>query len=142
MRQPRPEAFHPAYRKRSPEAIDVAGVVPVKARPATPPPSTDTERTDEQTNAPTDERVNGRTPERANARTGERSHTRTGERDRQPRATVRYSFQFYPHQIQALKRLRAQKELAGEKVDLSSLARQAFERYLATEARPDERPNE
>lgn len=86
-------------------------------------------RTAEPTNGSTDERVNTRTTER----TDERTHMRTPEQanartsDRKPQ---RYSFNFYLDQIEALKRLQARKQLQGERINLSDLARKAFDDFL------------
>ena len=95
-------------------------------------------RTPERVNERTVERTNARTHEQVNARTSERTNGRTDERDTKNRKTVRYSFQFYLDQIDQIKRLRAQKELEGNKCDLSQLAREAFDMYLS---RTDERVN-
>lgn len=93
------------------------------------------------------ERMNSRTSEHAHARTNERSQThvegnaydRTGVRGTPKRVIIRYSFQFYADQIDALKRLRAQLELHGQPHNLSELAREAFSAYLE---RMTERVNE
>jgi hypothetical protein len=84
--------------------------------------------------ARTPERANGRTPERPttrtddhpNASTPERPDVRTGKRQ-----IARHSFNFYQDQIVALKRLVAQRSLAGDETTLSDLARQAIDDFLA-----------
>lgn len=127
MRKPRPEDYDPKYsasRKPRPEVIDLAGIVPVNKRSL----ERVNERTPEHMNARTDERSNERTPEQANTRTVDK------------KGKVRHSFQFFPEQIDALRKLRAEKALAGIQVDLSQLAREAFEQYLAKQ-RTDERSN-
>lgn len=119
MRKPRPEDYDPNYkppRKPAPEAIDMTGIVPLS------------KRSGERANGRTDERVVTRTDEQVNARTSEPANGRTPER--KPR-TIRHSFQFFPEQIDALRRLRAEKALAGEQVDLSQLVREGLAEYLA-----------
>ena len=84
------------------------------------------------------ERTNSRTPKHSHERTDERSQLdREGHRygpasarASRNRVIVRYSFQFYADQIDAIKRLRAQLELDGQPYNLSELAREAFSAYL------------
>ncbi len=78
--------------------------------------------------APNDRTVDA--TERPNGRTvysSERPNDRTVSSERK---TVRHSFEFYADQIQAIRKLRAQKELAGEPVSLSEMVRDAVDRYL------------
>lgn len=69
--------------------------------------------------------ANTRTPERVNARSGERPNSRTGERK-----IVRHSFNIYADQIDALRRLVAQKALQQHSVSLSDLVREAIDDLL------------
>jgi hypothetical protein len=84
----------------------------------------------------TPERSNERTKddaERPNGRTGtasERSNERTAAATPPLRSTRRYSYEFYSDQVDALRKLWAQKQVNGEKVTLSDLAREAFDQYL------------
>ena len=140
MRKPRPEAFDPTYRKRSPKAedIDISGIVPLKQKSS--PNPTPTAQPPQQTSTSTNtKQANGRTSERTNERTDERANGRTDQK--KPAKTIRYSFQFHPEQIEALKHLRLEMELAGERVDLSQLARDAFDAYLSANGRTSERTN-
>lgn len=68
--------------------------------------------------------------ERANDRTSNSTERPNGRTVYPERKTTRHSFEFYADQIQAIRRLRAQKELAGEPVSLSAMIRDAVDRYL------------
>jgi hypothetical protein len=46
------------------------------------------------------------------------------------RRTQRYSFEFYTDQIEAIRKLRARRELQGERLSLSDIVRAAIDRYL------------
>lgn len=97
-------------------------------------------RTDEATVR--QEQPNDRTDERMtqpNERTlpptehpNDRSDSAT-ERTIEERPTRRYSYDFYADQVEAIRRLRAKRELAGEKTGLSEIVREALDRYLAEE---------
>jgi len=54
------------------------------------------------------------------------STERTGAR----RSTIRYSFEFYVDQIEAIRRVRAQRELEGKKVGLSDIVRESIDQFL------------
>jgi hypothetical protein len=67
--------------------------------------------------------------ERFSERTEFRTEIRTPLKLRK-RRTTRYSFEFYEDQLLKLKQLKYESELAGEKVTLSELAREALDEYL------------
>lgn len=67
--------------------------------------------------------------ERNNERTLFRSENRTVELPIK-RRTKRYSFEFYEDQLVKLKKLKYQADMAGDRLTLSDIARQAFDRYL------------
>lgn len=86
----------------------------------------------QQSSIPT-ERSNERTPDFPNDRTdeaAEQPNGRTVDRTKASRETVRHSFEFYADQIEAIRRLRAQHELAGESISLSDIVRTAIDQYL------------
>ena len=80
------------------------------------------------------ERTDGRSPmdtdEHTLVRSGERTVGRTEPKKSNKRKTIRYSFQFYEDQIEAIQRLHAQTLLEGERKDLSAFAREALDAYL------------
>jgi hypothetical protein len=126
MRNPQPERFDPDYKRRKgpkPDDIDMAGVVPLKPRTPTT-PLTEEAKTDK-----TKSEVTERFSERKNERTEIRTEERTGQLPIK-RLSRRYSFEFYDDQITALKRLKHDAEMRGEKVSLSDMARQALDEYL------------
>jgi hypothetical protein len=82
-------------------------------------------RTGERVNARAPEQVNSRTPERAHTRTPEQVNTRTGERP-----ILRCSFNLFEDQFKTLKQARNQAEMDGRNMNLSEMARQAFDQYL------------
>jgi hypothetical protein len=83
--------------------------------------------------------VNGRTSERVNTRTDERVNERT-EGIQKPITPVRCSYQLFPHQRDAIKKLAFERSLTGEKIDQSGVLREAIEYYF--EMRTSERTNE
>jgi hypothetical protein len=116
-------------------------------------------RTDEQAHARTDEQANTRTRERTNQRADEQVNIRTNERmnkllqedgenqigepqDREStrmntsvgknagRIIRRHSYQFYVDQVKELKSLWLSYQARGIDIDLSDLAREAFDEYL------------
>ena len=52
------------------------------------------------------------------------------ERSGARRSTIRYSFEFYVDQIEAIRRVRAQRELEGKKVGLSDIVRESMDQFL------------
>lgn len=84
----------------------------------------------------TNDSPNDRTVERMgtpNGRTGastERPNDRTVERGAKARKTERYSYEFYADQVEAIRKIRARRELAGETVTLSDIVREAVDAYL------------
>ena len=107
-------------------------------------------RTGERTNARTSERTNARTGERPNARTSERVNVRTSTRKNARRIIKRHSYQFYIDQVEDIKSLWLSYQARGIDIELSDLAREAFDEYLArikekaneqANARTDERAN-
>jgi hypothetical protein len=115
-------------------------------------------RTGERPNARTDERTNARTRERVNGRTSERTNTRTRVRKNVKRIIKRHSYQFYVDQVEDIKSLWISYQARGMDIELSDLAREAFDAYLTrikekaneranartserTNARTSERPN-
>jgi hypothetical protein len=94
-------------------------------------------------------------PERDDAET-ERTETRTENRSemrspalRTKRLTRRYSFEFYDDQVTQVKKIKHELEMAGERVSLSDIVRQALDKYLdeermsnRTENRSEMRTNE
>ena len=107
-------------------------------------------RTDERANARTDERTNARTDERANARTDEHTDVRTIARKNVKRIIKRHSYQFYVDQVEDIKSLWISYQARGMDIELSDLAREAFDAYLTrikekanerANARTSERPN-
>ena len=82
-------------------------------------------RTGERVHARAPEHLNSRTPERAHTRTPEQVNTRTGERP-----IMRCSFNLFEDQFKALKQARNQAEMDGRNMNLSEMARQAFDQYL------------
>jgi hypothetical protein len=115
-------------------------------------------RTGERPNARTDERTNARTRERVNGRTSERTNTRTSVRKNVKRIIKRHSYQFYIDQVEDIKSLWISYQARGMDIELSDLAREAFDAYLTrikekaneranartserTNARTSERPN-
>jgi hypothetical protein len=87
-------------------------------------------RTDERTNARTRERVNGRTSERTNVRTDERANAQTGTRKKAKCIIKRHSYQFYIDQVEDIKSLWISYQARGMDIELSDLAREAFDAYL------------
>ena len=87
-------------------------------------------RTSERTNARTDERANTRTDERTNARTHERANARTSRRKNAKRIIKRHSYQFYIDQVEDIKSLWISYQARGMDIELSDLAREAFDAYL------------
>jgi len=85
---------------------------------------------DKPANARTDERVNARTSERANARTSERTNARTRVRKNVKRIIKRHSYQFYIDQVEDIKSLWISYQARGMDIELSDLAREAFDAYL------------
>ena len=84
----------------------------------------------EQPNERTVERVPQ--PERRTVFRSEQANDRSVSTPQRPieRPTVRYSYEFYVDQVEAVRRLRAQRELQGKKVGLSEIAREALDAYL------------
>jgi hypothetical protein len=128
MRQPRPEAFDPTYKKRQPEPIDLAGITPVK--PKSPPPSssaaTSSQNRTVEPNAPT-ERLE-RTPERSNRTVLDELEAGVAE-DR--RRTERYSFEIYADQKQLIEELQYQyKKRTGKNLSKSRIIRESLNEYL------------
>ena len=84
----------------------------------------------------TSDSPNDRTTERVgtpNGRTDaapERPNDRTVERGTKARKTERYSYEFYADQVEAIRKIRARRELAGETVTLSDIVREAVDAYL------------
>ena len=108
-------------------------------------------RTDERANTRTSKRVNARTDEQVNERTDERVNTPIGERKTMRRNITRHSYQFYADQVADIKSLWLSYQARGLDIDLSDLAREAFDEYLTrikekanerTNERTDERSNE
>ena len=112
-------------------------------------------RTSEQANARTDERTNTRTSERANGRTSERTNKRTDQRTGSGKTRVRiikrHSYQFYTDQIEDIRNLWLGYQAQGLDLDLSDLAREAFDQFLrrtkekakvSANGRTDEQSNE
>ena len=108
-------------------------------------------RTDERTNTRTSERSNERTDEQVNARTDERVDAQIGDRKSTKRTITRHSYQFYADQVADMKGLWLSYQARGLDIDLSDLAREAFDEYLTsikekanerTNARTDEHTNE
>ena len=87
-------------------------------------------RTHERVNGRTRERVNARTDERTNARTDERTNARTGTRKNAKRIIKRHSYQFYVDQVEDIKSLWISYQARGMDIELSDLAREAFDAYL------------
>ena len=70
---------------------------------------------------------------RKSVRKSERSELRSENRTVQlpaTRRTKRYSFEFYADQLITLKRMRAEAELAGKSINLSSVVRIALDEHL------------
>ena len=100
-------------------------------------------RTDEHANARTAERVNVRTSERTNVRTDERANAQTGTRKNAKRIIKRHSYQFYVDQVEDIKSLWISCQARGMDIELSDLAREAFDEYLIRiKEKADERTNE
>ena len=112
-------------RSRSAEVFSQPASLPM--HPSIP-VSMQTERTNERTVSPS-ERTNGRT-----VATSERPNERTDTKVAQGRPTRRYSYEFYSDQVDAIRKLWAQKQFNGEKVGQSDLARAAFDLYLQTQS--------
>lgn len=53
------------------------------------------------------------------------------------RTITRYSFEFFQDQVEALKKLALEEQLAGEKGSMSRMVRDAIDRYLAARARTE-----
>ena len=87
-------------------------------------------RTSERTNARTRERTNARTSERANERTDERANARTDTQKNEKRIIKRHSYQFYVDQVEDIKSLWISYQARGMDIELSDLAREAFDAYL------------
>jgi len=99
-------------------------------------------RTSERTNVRTDERANARTDERTNARTDERANARTSRRKNAKRIIKRHSYQFYIDQVEDIKSLWISCQARGMDIELSDLAREAFDEYLIRiKEKADERAN-
>ncbi len=111
MRQPRPEAFDPTYKKKKSEEIDLSGVVPIKPKLTS--------------NEPT----NTTTTERFSVRKSVRSKNRSVGLPIK-RRTKRYSFEFYEDQLIKLKQLKITAEMRGEQLSLSEMVRSALDNYL------------
>ena len=126
MRTPRPDAVRSqSLRKTTPEDVDLAGVVPLKAHPEkreTPDPA------DEKSPTSTERQIE-RVSERKAVRTEPPS---SAELTRLPlkRLTKRYSFEFYEDQIKKVKQLKIQAEMAGLQLSLSDMVRAALDDYL------------
>lgn len=125
MRKTRPEDFDPNYRKSlngpRPEDINMAGIVPIKAK-------TIYEDHDRKT-----ERKSVRKTERSADRTENRSDIRSENRTATlplKRRTKRYSFEFFDDQIVTLKQLKIKAEMDGESLSLSEIVRAAMDEYL------------
>lgn len=88
------------------------------------------ERTREQANERTVEQPNGRTDELMNEQTDELVKTEIGEQRTKKRSITRHSYQFYADQVEAMKRLWLSYQARGLDIDLSDLAREAFDEYL------------
>ena len=100
-------------------------------------------RTDERTNTRTSERVNERTDEQVNARTDERVDAQIGDRKSKKRTITRHSYQFYADQVADMKGLWLSYQARGLDIDLSDLAREAFDEYLTSiKEKANERTNE
>lgn len=78
-----------------------------------------------ETPSDANERTPVRTPERSNTRTVERVNARTSERK-----IIRHSFQIYEDQLEQMRKLVAMKAIAGEKLQLSDIAKAALDDYL------------
>ena len=74
--------------------------------------------------------MNARTDERTNARTHERANARTGTRKNAKRIIKRHSYQFYVDQVEDIKSLWISYQARGMDIELSDLAREAFDEYL------------
>jgi len=85
---------------------------------------------DKPANARTGERPNARTSERTNARTSERTNARTRVRNNVKRIIKRHSYQFYIDQVEDIKSLWISYQARGMDIELSDLAREAFDAYL------------
>lgn len=131
MRKPRPEDYDPNYTEKTtgpkPEAIDMAGVVPIKAKG-------DIMDSQKQTQT---ERSTVRKSERHGDRTGFRSDNRSSERSvyrtvfvQTERPTKRHSFEFYKDQIEKLGELETAAKKDGRRLNRSALARAALDEYF------------
>ena len=137
MRKPRPGDFDPDYKEtdsaREPEPIDVSGVVPIKEK-----------QIYERISQPlVRARTENRTEDRSENRTGERTDNRSEERTVKlpiKRITKRYSFEFFEDQITRLKRIKYRTEMAGERIAMSVIVREALDEFLRN--RTDEKPFE
>ena len=79
------------------------------------------------------ERNSERKSERTDIRSDKRTENRTVSLPTR-RSTRRYSFEFYEDQIVTLKRLKYEAEMAGERLSLSDIVREALEQYLSKQS--------
>jgi hypothetical protein len=70
-----------------------------------------------------------RTENRSEIRTEERSEIRSYDLPIK-RATKRYSFEFYDDQIIRIKQIKLNTEMAGERISMSEIVRQALDEYF------------
>lgn len=89
------------------------------------------ERVRERANARTSVHANARTDELANVRTHERMNARTRAPKNARRIIKRHSYQFYVDQVADIKSLCLSYQTRGIDIELSDLAREAFDEYLA-----------
>ena len=70
-----------------------------------------------------------RTENRSEIRTEERAENRTYQLPIK-RATKRYSFEFFNDQVNRIKKIKLNTEMAGERISMSEIVRQALDEYF------------